>query len=227
MNRRTCMKLSSSMGLGLALSPANAILARDNHKPIFDHGIHIFSKHLQWLDYDEMAAAAKEMGFDGVDLTVRPKGHILPENVERDLPKAVEAVRKAGLKAELITTAITSAADPYTEKIIRTASQQGIKYYRMGWLKYHKNQPIPEQLELYKKQLKELEQLNQSYNIHGAYQNHSGDGVGAAVWDIWDLNKRPNPRLFGLPIRCPACHGRRLEILEIGLGIITNTYQNA
>jgi hypothetical protein len=33
-----------------------------------------------------MAKAATEIGFDGVDLTVRPKGHVLPDNVEKDLP---------------------------------------------------------------------------------------------------------------------------------------------
>ena len=59
--------------------------------------VHVFSKHLQFLNYQDMAAAARDIGFDGVDLAVRPKGHVLPERVETDLPKAVEAIRKAGL----------------------------------------------------------------------------------------------------------------------------------
>src|ERR1700737_1624160 len=58
--------------------------------------IYIFSKHLQFLNYKDMAEAAAEMGFDGVDLTLRPRGHVLPENVEMDLPKAVEAMHKVG-----------------------------------------------------------------------------------------------------------------------------------
>ena len=44
-----------------------------------------------------MAAVAKEIGFDGVELTVRPKGHVLPENARRDLPKAVAAIKEHGL----------------------------------------------------------------------------------------------------------------------------------
>ena len=52
--------------------------------------IYLFSKHLQFLDYEEM-------GFDGIDLTVRPKGHVLPLNVEKDLPKATNAANKVGL----------------------------------------------------------------------------------------------------------------------------------
>ncbi|GJM33846.1 MAG: hypothetical protein DHS20C18_28470 [Saprospiraceae bacterium] len=162
-----------------------------------DRDIYLFSKHLQWLDYNEMAKAAKQMGFDGVDLTVRPKGHVLPENVERDLPKAIEAIHKAGLKTPLITTGITNTNEPYTEKIIKTASQLGIKYYRMGWLNYADDKSIPEQLDQYKNQFKQLEQMNQHYNIHGAYQNHAGDSVGASVWDIWYLIKDLNPQWLG------------------------------
>ena len=32
--------------------------------------IHIFSKHLQFLNYRDMADAARTLGFDGIDLTV-------------------------------------------------------------------------------------------------------------------------------------------------------------
>ena len=53
--------------------------------------LNVFSKTLQFLEINKMVNLAAEMGFDGIDLTVRPKGHVLPENVEKVLPKAVEA----------------------------------------------------------------------------------------------------------------------------------------
>ncbi|HNY42625.1 MAG TPA: hypothetical protein PKJ41_19645, partial [Bryobacteraceae bacterium] len=37
----------------------------------------IFSKHMAQFDWKELGRKAKEIGFDGVDLTVRPKGHVL------------------------------------------------------------------------------------------------------------------------------------------------------
>ena len=39
-----------------------------------------YSRHLQWLrDADQVAEAVVEMGFDGLDLTVRPyPGHVDP-----------------------------------------------------------------------------------------------------------------------------------------------------
>lgn len=40
----------------------------------------VFSKHFQWTDVSEMCAIAKELGFDGIDLTVRKGGHVPAEN---------------------------------------------------------------------------------------------------------------------------------------------------
>src|SRR5207253_346098 len=104
--------------------------------------VSIFSKHLQWLNWNDMAVTVKEMGFDGIDLTVRPEGHVLPERVVEDLPKAVASIRKQGLEVYMITTAITKATDPNTVPIIKTAAEVGIKYYRLGWFTYNKKLSI-------------------------------------------------------------------------------------
>ena len=54
--------------------------------------VHLFSKHLQFLDIKHAAHVAVEIGFSGLDLTVRPKGHVLPENVKTDLPAAIRDI---------------------------------------------------------------------------------------------------------------------------------------
>src|SRR5438270_13613026 len=59
--------------------------------------IAIFSKNLQWLNIKDMASLAKQMGFDSIDLTVRDKGHVLPERVTEDLPKAISIIKNEGL----------------------------------------------------------------------------------------------------------------------------------
>ena len=56
--------------------------------------VSVFSKHLQYLDYRALAGTIAEAGFGGIDLTVRDGGHVLPERVGDDLPKAVEAARE-------------------------------------------------------------------------------------------------------------------------------------
>ena len=92
--------------------------------------VNIFSKHLQFLDYLNTGEMAAEMGFYGVDLTVRPGGHVHPENVKTDLPKAIEAIRKNGVNCNMITTSIESVDNALDRDILESASLGDIKYYR-------------------------------------------------------------------------------------------------
>ncbi len=149
----------------------------------------IFSKTLQWLDYTEMARFVAEIGFDGIELTVRPNGHVLPEKVEEDLPKAVEAAKKEGISINMMVTSINDADDPYTEKILKTASSLGIKHYRMDWLYYDDNKSIDKNLTIIEAKLCKLAILNEKYKIIGEYQNHSGKYTpnsyfGSSIWDL-------------------------------------------
>jgi len=158
----------------------------------------IFSKHLQWLDYQAMGKTAAELGFDGVDLTVRPGGHVLPENVEKDLPKAVAAVKKAGIQVPMMATGITDPKSPQTKTILKLASQLGIKYYRLGYFKYDKTQSIPERLFQIQSIIKGLLELNKKYKICGDYQNHAGNNrYGAAIWDLWETMKDMDTSYIG------------------------------
>ena len=136
-----------------------------------------------------MADAAAEIGFDGVDLTVRPKGHVLPERVEVDLPKAIEAIQKVGLSSTMITTAVQDANDPIDRKLLETASKLGVKYYRMNWLKYPERKSIPEAIAQFKQVLTDLSHLNRKLGINGCYQNHSGNLAGASIWELWEILK--------------------------------------
>ena len=202
MNRRRFLK--SSMGftaatISIPMYIGAAVTAgRSLEKNEKKFQICIFSKHLQWLDYDGMAQTAAELGFDGVDLTVRRNGHVLPERVEDDLPKSVEAIKKAGIEPLMIVTDINDPDDPNTEKILKTASALGIKYYRLGYYVYSEAQSIASTLEQVKPKIKDLAAMNKHYNIHGAYQNHSGSKyVGAPVWDLWELFKELDPQYIG------------------------------
>lgn len=149
--------------------------------------IRLFSKPLDTYDFGFMCECLEKSGIDGFDLTVRPGGKVEPEVVERDLPKLIDMALKYNLTTDMIVTSILSASDPYAEKIIKTASESGVKYYRLGWFDYDLKAGIMESLRKYRESLKDLVELNRRYNIHGAYQNHSGARVGGPVWDLHEL----------------------------------------
>jgi L-ribulose-5-phosphate 3-epimerase len=182
----------------LALVPAADLPIRpDPATPIGAYSVNLFSKSLHWLDWAGMASAVAAMGFDGIDLTVRPNGHVLPERVAEDLPKAVDIIKKAGLNVYMITTAITSADEPYTEAILKAAGSLGIGYYRMGWIEYDGKKRMEENIKTIQSQLVKLAALNKKYNLHGGYQNHSGANFGSPVWDLWMNTKDIDPRWLG------------------------------
>lgn len=146
--------------------------------------VHLFSKHLQFLDYNDMAAAAAEMGFDGLDLTVRPKGHVLPKKVVDDLPKAVDAMKKYGITPKVMTTNVWDLSKPEQQTVLETASKLGFTHYRTGWLSYPEERTIEESQTIYGQQAKNLELLNKELRLIGCYQNHAGNHVGAPIWDL-------------------------------------------
>lgn len=159
--------------------------------------VHIFSKHLQFLNYTDMADAAAEMGFDGVDLSVRPGGHVLPERVEEDLPKAAEALKKAGLPPNLMTTAVGDAGNATDVRVLQTAARLGFQLYRMVWYPYADNRSIPDSIHHFQEQIRALGELNKSLKLTGCYQNHAGLLAGATVWEVWEMLKTADPQHMG------------------------------
>ena len=199
-SRREFLGATAAVGAGLGLpfsgAADQAVAADNNGKPKMK--IFIFSKHLQWLDYKGMAEAAAQLGFDGTDLTVRPGGHVLPERVRDDLPRAVEEMKKAGLEVGMMVTKITDSRDRYTQPVLETASKLGFRYYRTGGLKYDAKRPIPDQLADFQALIRDLAAMNRQYNIHGAYQNHAGsNNVGAPLWDLWQMVKDLDRKWMG------------------------------
>lgn len=181
------------LGCGLAAAGAAALAlpsaraAQSVAVPWNKPPVCVFSKHLQFLDYARLAEAVRKIGCDGVDLTVREKGHVLPERLGEDFPKACETIRGAGLQVAMITTNLRSAEDPHAEDIVKAAAAQQVPFLRVGNHSYGEG-PILPQLEQYGKELRSLTALAEAHGVTLGYHNHSGKGnVGAALWDLHEM----------------------------------------
>lgn len=164
---------------GLAAMPLAATATGRDLKVV------IFSKHLQFLTGPELAHAAADMGFDGVDITVRAGGHVEPARVAEELPPLVSLIRKQKLLVPMVTTDIVDADSPHAKTVLKTISNLGIRYYRWGGFKYNDDQPIGAQFQGFHERASRLATLNAEYDVCAMYHTHSGVGlVGAPVWDI-------------------------------------------
>jgi L-ribulose-5-phosphate 3-epimerase len=142
----------------------------------------IFSKHLPDLGWADLAAATIDMGFDGIDLTVRPKGHVLPERVSEDLPRAVDAIRAKGTTIAMITTEVTSADQPTARSIFAAAGKAGIGLIKVGYWKYALKDVRAEAAAM-GRDLAGLATLAKQFGVAIGLHNHQGN-LGSAIWDI-------------------------------------------
>ncbi len=157
----------------------------------------IFSKHMAQFGWDDLGAHAKRLGFDGVDLTVRPKGHVLPERVTGDLPRAVEAVRKHGLEVPMITTDLKDASDPAARPTFAAMQKLGIRLYKPGYWRYENGVPAERTLAECRRKLEGLLRLGREFGVTAGLHNHSGSYVGCAVWDYRELLQGVKPEEAG------------------------------
>ena len=195
--RRTFTKLSAAAIGSLPLMGFHNPLFKNATPPKEALSVSLFSKHLQFLDYNEMAAATAEMGFDGLDLTVRPKGHVLPEKVADDLPSVVAAMKKYGLNPGMMTTNVWNAGNSEERLILETASSLGFTHYRTAWLKYPEDRTIMQSQEIYGQEAAALELVNNELRLIGCYQNHAGNHVGAPIWDLPPILESTNNKHLG------------------------------
>ena len=180
-----------------------------------------FTKHLIGLSYDEIASLGAEMGVNGVESPIRPKGHIEPEKVVDELPKYIEALKKQGLEMTILTSGINEVSkEQRTEEVLRTAAKLGVKRFRMNYYKYDLKQPIWEQLQAVRPKIKDLVALCKEIGIQPMFQNHSGkDYFGAPVWDIYSI-MRDYPAAdfsFAYDILHSTCEGGLSWPLEFNL----------
>jgi len=183
----------------LAMAAARAASAQTAPTAVKKLKVDAYSRHLQWLrTADEVAAATIEMGYDGVDLTVRPyPGHVDPEKWPKTCPVCQDSSKPwaAGSHHHL---PITDADSPNAEKILQAASSLGITHYWWGTFRYQQDKPVMEQLEALKPRSRKLAALNAKYKMKAMYHTYSGSGtVGAAIWDFLFVLRNFDPAQVG------------------------------
>ena len=156
----------------------------------------MFSKHLQELSVEDAGHAVQAIGFDGLDLTVRPGGHIAPETVRDDLPKAVETLQKIGVQVPMITTAVT-AADETAENTFAAAQEAGIRRLKLGYWSYSGFGRLKEDIQSARAAVERIAELAEANGVAACLHNHSGAHLTASGAIVARLIEGLNPEAVG------------------------------
>lgn len=155
-----------------------------------------FSKHLAELGPADLGKAVKDLGYDGVDLTVRAGGHVLPERAATDLPRAIEAIRAQGVVVPMVTTELIAADHPTARPLLEAAARSGVRYFKTGYWRYTSSPDVRAQVAAAGEALAGLAALASDCGIELGFHNHNAY-IGAALWEIAPAMDRLDPKWAG------------------------------
>lgn len=158
-----------------------------------------FTKSFADLSLADSAALVEEIGWDGVDVTIRSSStHIQPQKVADDLPAFIEFLKKRDKVVSVVTTDIWKIT-PDAEKLLRVLADSGVKKYRLGFLQYQKNDDPMKVAREAAPVLKDIAAINQELGLWAGYQNHSGPQYfGGPLWDVIFAMEGTSPDQLGL-----------------------------
>jgi len=156
----------------------------------------MFSKMLKRvgkLSVREAGKVISTLGFDGVDLTVRENGYVEPGEAEEKLGSAIMSFREFGLIVPMITTNFTSSRDRFVEEVFRTASENGVKYIKLGYWHYRKYGELRSLMREAERGLKGIYELCKEYDVVAGIHTHSGRYLNAFPGLIFNLLRNFEP----------------------------------
>lgn len=203
-SRREFVKVTAAAGAAGVLSARGVAAEYADHaehgvsgpsEPGFRGTLCFFSKHLPGMEARRLGRTLKTLGFGGVDLTVRPGGHIDPKRVAQDLPPFVEGIRQEGLAVPMITTEILSDADPVARPTLETAAALKIPFLKPGYYRYA-FVDVRKERDAAAAQVRTVAALSAKNGVHLGFHNHSGY-IGGNIWDIVTVMDTLDPKWAG------------------------------
>jgi sugar phosphate isomerase/epimerase len=139
----------------------------------------LFTDNIADLSIAEACRAAREAGFDGLDLTLRPGGHVLPENAEVGLAEAKKLADAAGVAIPMVSTAVTATDSPHAESIFAAAAHYGARRLKLGYWEYRPFGTLARQIDEVRAKLATVIELGRKYRVLPCVHCHSGRLVAA------------------------------------------------
>lgn len=92
----------------------------------------VYSGCFAKIPYAQLPEIVSGMGYDGIDLTVMPGGHVDPSLYMVDLDRAFQTFQDAGIELPMVTTSFTSPSQPYAYAILYVSAELGARFCRLG-----------------------------------------------------------------------------------------------
>jgi len=135
----------------------------------------------------ELGKLVSDLGFDGIELPVRPEYQVEPENVAKGLPEMAKQLADFGVK-------IYSVAGPNDETMIAACAEAGVPIIRV--MVSVKDEGYLAAVENAQREYDTLMPLLEKHGVQLGVQNHCNNFVGSAI-GLRHLMEKYDPKYVG------------------------------
>jgi hypothetical protein len=171
------LALAQEPGFDQRLTPEEIAKRRkDRVRPL----LCVYSGCFAKLPVDLLPETVSGMGFEGVDLTVMPGGHVDPSKYMVQMDRAFQMFQDASLEVPMISTAYTSASQPFAYAVFYVSAQFGARFCKLGvW-------PPPNGLPaaVLRASLNQLAASSLQCRITSLIPNHAGSYPGRSISEL-------------------------------------------
>ena len=134
----------------------------------------LFTDNLADMKIEQVCREVRKRGFDGLDLTLRPGGHVLPKNAEMGLAHAHQVAMREKVEILMASTGINGTDSPFARDVIASCAHYGVRQIKLGYWRYQPFGSLLKQIDTARRKLEGLIKLTSKYGIQPCVHVHSG-----------------------------------------------------
>lgn len=171
------LALAQEPGFDQRLTPEEIAKRRkDRTRPM----LCVYSGCFAKLPVDLLPETIGGMGFEGVDLTVMPGGHVDPSKYMVQMDRAFQMFQDASLEVPMISTTYTSASQPFAYQVLYVSAEFGARFCKLG--AWPPQTAIP--AALLRANLNQLAATSLQCRIASLIPNHAGSYPGRSMSEL-------------------------------------------
>ena len=156
------------------------------------------SKFFNHLSVENLGKTTKNLGYDGLDICLRPNHPIDPNNALTEFPSATRIWEQQGLIYPLATApADLNQPDARAESLFAACAESGIPRLKIGFWQFESNDDYWQLFDRARKALNGFTALSRRYQLQTYYHTHSGPCIMSNISGLMYLLKEFGPQEVG------------------------------
>jgi len=162
----------------------------------------VYSGCFAKIPYPELPEIVGALGYEGIDLTVMPGGHVDPAKYMVELDRAFQTFNDAGIEVPMVTTSFTSPSQTSAYAIFYVSGELGARFCRLGAFppplpQDSSNQLTSARAAMMRSDLVQFAAMGARCNVMPLLANHSGSFPGRSIPEVEAMLTGVDPKTFG------------------------------